>query len=164
MAEYDAIPPTGDAPRREGEAETTLPGHHDAAAEEALASSSAASAEDGPAARNAHARLALVVQLQDLRRQADALMTLQSELAEQRVITWEEREGLMAEARLLAEDGKSAAWLLRMLEEEVALLQQESHLWREYLRLLREQRAVRRKRLDLLAQHEALLRSRPGRW
>jgi len=25
-------------------------------------------------------------------------------------------------------------------------------------------RAVRRKRLDLLAQHEALLRSRPGRW
>jgi hypothetical protein len=151
MAEHDAIPPTGDAPRQEGEAETTHPGRHDTAAEEALAAGSAASAEDGPAARNARARLALVVQLQDLRRQADDLATLQSDIADQRMITWGEREALMVEARLLAGDRQSAAWLARVLEEELRFLQRESQLSHEHLRLLREQQAVRQKRLDLLA-------------
>jgi hypothetical protein len=164
MAEHDAIPPTGDALGRESEAETIHPRRHDAAAEEALAAGSAASAEDTPAARNARARLAVVVQLQDLRRQADGLATLQFDIAEQRMIMWEEREALMEESRLLADDRQSAAWLARVLEEELQFLQQEIQLWREHLRLLGEQQSVRRKRLELLAQHEELLRSRPGRW
>jgi hypothetical protein len=71
----------------------------------------------------------------------------------------------IAETRLLAADMQSSvAALVGVLKAERISLQQEGHLWREHLRLLQAQQAVRRKRLDLLAQHEVLLRARPGRW